>query len=212
MNRKASIITALLCAVGLMVGGLAGAGVAVADEDSYSGPGMMGGYGYGMGPDMMGGYGYGMHRGDGMRGGYGRGGYGMMGGMGMGMGYGMMGVGPMYMLDLTDAQRDKIHAIQSDTRKAHFAIMEKMAEQHDKLWKIYGADTLNVNAAMKVYDRIFDLRKQMLRSSLEAAKRMEGVLTKEQREQMKNWRHGGGWGYHRRGNPPAGMPGSMMQR
>jgi Spy/CpxP family protein refolding chaperone len=208
MNHKASVVTALLCAVGLMVGGLAGSGAATADEDNYYGTGTMGGYGYGMGPGMMGGE-YGMHRGYGREGGHGRGAYGMMGGMGMG--YGMMGVGPMYMLDLTDAQRNKIHEIQSDTRKVHFALMEKMADEHDKLWKIYGADTLDVNAAMKVYGRIFDLRKQMLRSSLQAAKRMEGVLTKEQREQMRNWRRGG---YHHRGNRPAGMPapGSMMGR
>jgi Spy/CpxP family protein refolding chaperone len=210
MNKRASMTAVLLCALGLTMGGLV-TNNAMAEEDSGYGPGMMGGYGYsyGMGPGMMGG-GYGMRGGYGQGMGYGMGGYGMMGDMGMMGGYGMMGMGPMYMLDLSDAQRSKIHDIQSSTRKAHFALMEKMADENDKLWKVYNADSLNVNAAMKVYDRIFDLRKQMMRSSLEARKQMDGVLTKEQREQMKNWSHGRGWGYHRRGNPPAGMSGPMM--
>jgi len=149
------------------------------------GPDMMGGYGpggYGMGPGMMGGYGpsgYGM--GPGMMGGYGPGGYGM--GPGMMGGYGPEGYNP---LKLTDEQRGKIADIQEDVRRKQWALMGSM---HELQSRGRGTEAPSDAEARKTYQAAADLRKQMFENSLDARKRIDAVLTKEQREQMRRgWR------------------------
>jgi Spy/CpxP family protein refolding chaperone len=125
------------------------------------GPGMMGGYGYGMGPGMMGGYGMG----PGMMGGYGRGGY----------GYGA--------LNLSEEQRTKIAAIEEEVAKRQWELMDKMHDQHYDLWR--GDES----ASRKAYEVMSSARKAMFENSLEARKRIDSVLTSEQREQLRRgWR------------------------
>ena len=154
------------------------------------GPGMMGGYGpggygpggYGMGPGMMGGYGpggYGM--GPGMMGGYG-GGYGMGPGTmgGYGGGYGIP--------DLTSEQRAKIAQIQDEFGRRQWELMDRMHQQ----WgtgDVYRDGVLDEKAARKAYEVMAEARKQMFENSLEAQKRIDAALTKQQREQMRR-----GWG------------------
>jgi len=143
------------------------------------GPGMMHGYGprgYGMGPGMMGGYGYGM-------------GHGMMGGYGYRMGPGMMGgygserSNP---LKLTDEQRGKIADIQEDVRRKQWALMSSM---HELRFRGQGAEAPSDAEARKLYQASADLHKQMFENSLAARKRIDAVLTKEQREQLhRGWR------------------------
>jgi Spy/CpxP family protein refolding chaperone len=157
---------------------------------------MTGGYGpgYGMGPGMgmMGGMGPGM-----MGGGYG--GMGMMGmgpgmmGGGYGMGPGMMGMGPLGMLDLSDEQRTKINKIFDDERKKHWGIMGKMMEEQNKLRDLYAADKPDPKKVGAVYGEIAKLQQQMIETHVQATNQMQDVLTKEQREQFRQW-HRGGWG------------------
>lgn len=143
------------------------------------GPGWGGGYGYGygMGPGMMGGgHGYGMGPGM-MGGGYGMG-PGMMGGYGPGGGYGYSG------LNLTDEQRTKIAAIEEEVAKRQWDLMDKMHDQHYDLWR--GDES----ASRKAYEVMSSARKAMFETSLEARKRIESVLTDEQRKQLqqRGWR------------------------
>src|SRR5512139_1704262 len=149
------------------------------------GPGMMGGYG--MGPGMMGGYGgYGM--GPGMMGGYGMG-PGMMGGYGMGPG--MMGPYWGSGLDLSAEQQAKINKIQDETRKAHWALMGEMMNQQAKLRDLNLAPKRDNAAIDRGYKEFGKLQQQMYDSSVEAQKRMEAVLTKEQQEKLRAyWRRG----------------------
>lgn len=149
------------------------------------GPGMMGG-GYGMGPGMMGGYGmgpgmmngYGM--GPGMMGGYGMP-HGMMGGYGMGgMEYGLP--------NLTNDQRAKIAAAQKEFRQKQWQNMEKMQELHFQLDEIYRQGKFDEQAARKNYDAVAAVHKQMFENSLEERKRIDSILTPQQREQLqKPW-------------------------
>ena len=135
------------------------------------GPGMMGG----MGPGMMGGYGPGYGMGQGMMAGYGMG-PGMMGGCGPGgYGYGIP--------DLTSEQRAKIGAIQNESARKQWALMGSMQEL---MWNrdVYRDGKFDENAARKAFDAMTQLRKQMFENSLEARKRMDGVLTPEQRKQL----------------------------
>jgi len=142
--------------------------------------------GYGMGPGMMGGYGMG----PGMMGGYGMG-PGMMGG-GQGMGPGMM-MGPYWGsgLDLTSEQQTQVNKIQDDTRKSHWNLMNEMMNQQAKLRDLNQAPKRNDAAIDSAYKEIGKLQQKMYESSVEAQKRMEAVLTKEQQEKLRTyWRRG----------------------
>lgn len=141
---------------------LAGAAVlALGAALAQPGP-MMGGYGPG---GMMGGYG------PGMMGGYG----GMMGGYGYGYGA---------LPDLTSEQRTRIAEIQRDQRARQWPLMQQM---HELMWA-EPSGSYDEQAQRRDYDKLAGLQKQMFESSLETRKRIESVLTPQQREE---WRRGG---------------------
>lgn len=139
--------------------------------------------GYGMGPGMMGGHGMG----PGMMGGYGMG-HGMMDGYGMGPG--MMGGWGPNIPDLTSEQRSKISAIQKELRQKQWTLMEKMHDDAQQ-GNIYRGGKFDEQAARRAFDARASLHKQMFENSLEAQKRIDSVLTPQQREQLQRaW--GGG--------------------
>jgi len=155
------------------------------------GPGMMGGQG--MGPGMMGGQGMG----PGMTGGQGMG-PGMMGGQGMGsgmMGGQGMGPGPMYGLDLNGDQRKQIAGIRSGLRKQHWGLHGQMMDARDELFELYADETPDPKKIGAVYGKIFDLRRQMIESAIDARNRQRAMLTAEQREQLRENAHGQEGGY-----------------
>jgi Spy/CpxP family protein refolding chaperone len=147
------------------------------------GPGMMGGYGpgYGMGPGMMHGYGMGpgMVGGDGpgMMGGYGR---------GYGMGAGMMGRA-LWSLDLSDAQRSQIAKIQDEVRRKNWDLLGKTLDERVKLREAYFSGKRDRAAILGAYKRIGELRLQRIENGLDAREQLEGVLTKEQRDELRRW-------------------------
>ena len=170
------------------------------------GPGMMRGYGYGMGgygygPGMMGGYGPGGYGPGMMRGyGYGMGGYGygpgysagMMGAYGPGMmgGYGYGGWGHGYgnvlsRLDLSADQQEKIARIQEDMRAKNWNTMGQLHTEQFKLRELYSADKPDANAIAEQQKKVDDLRRTMIKSHVDARNQIAGVLTKEQREQLR---------------------------
>lgn len=135
------------------------------------GPGYGYGYGYGEGPGMMGGYGPGM-----MGGGP---------GMGMGMGWGggpMMGGGArgLGIADLSAEQRGKIKQAQQDFWKKQWPLMQQM---HSASWD--GDTELDDQAARKNYEAVAGLHKQMFENQLELRKRINAVLTPQQREALR---------------------------
>lgn len=157
------------------------------------GPGMMGGYGPGYGPGMMGGYGRG-----GMMGGYGAGegqaygpgyGPGMMGGYGRG---GMMGYGgPLHLLDLNEQQLAKINQIQDETRRKNWSVMGKLQDERAHMRDLFSAEKRDPAAIGKQAMKIADLRRQLLEASVEAHNRIEALLTKEQKDQLRSYRRRG---------------------
>jgi Spy/CpxP family protein refolding chaperone len=179
------------------------------------GPGMMGGGygpGYGMGPGMMGGPGYGPGYGMGpgmMGGGYGMGpgmmgpgmmGPGMMGQGMMGMGPGMMGsygmgpgmMGGGYGIDLSAEQRQKLFDIQRDVESKRWDLMGKLHAEGGPMAQAFAGGTFDEQAALKAYDTMAAAHKQMFETMLDARKRMDALLTPEQREQLKR-NFGGRW-------------------
>lgn len=153
------------------------------------GMGMMGGMGYG---GSMGGYGPGMGMGPGMMGM----GHGMMGGSGMGMGMGFGRMGHLWMLDLSDEQSDKIDAIRDEVIKKQRGLMQQIWTEQDRLRELYAADKRDPAAIGKVYGKVGELQRQAFMNHLEAEKRMEEVLTKEQKAQLqRGFRRWGMMGY-----------------
>jgi Spy/CpxP family protein refolding chaperone len=121
-----------------------------------------------MGPEMMGGGG-------------------MMGG---GMGQGMMGggMGALWQLDLTDAQRQQVLKIQDDLRRKNWDLLGKTQDEQAKLRDAYyGSAKRDRAAIVAAYKRTGELRVQRIENSLEAAEKVEGVLTQQQRDQLKRW-------------------------
>lgn len=118
--------------------------------------------------------------------------------MGYGPGWGTMGSmmrGPMmgggFMmpqlrgLELNKEQRDKVRTIHREMRKKHFALMEKIMDQSDKLAELYDTDKPDPNKIGKVYDEIFKTRREMIQQHIEARNRIYDLLSKEQQEKFR---------------------------
>lgn len=140
------------------------------------GAGPRGGYGpwQGMGGGMMGGCGYGAGMGFG----------GMMGG-GM-MGGGMMGVaGPaLAALGLDEAQRNEVVKIGDELRKKRWAVAGQMQDEMAKIRDAAWSGKRDRAAILAAHKRMSELGQQQLESSLDAAERIDKVLTPEQRQQL----------------------------
>lgn len=111
---------------------------------------------------------------------------GMMGGQGMGPG--MMGghdPAALERLGLNDEQRVKVRDIQRDMQRKHHALMGSMRDLRWQAEDNARSATFDEAAARKNYDAMAALRKQLFEARLDAHKRMEAVLTKEQREQLR---------------------------
>ena len=186
---KVQRLTVRKALVALVAGiGLAAVAAPSFAESTPDNPAMMGGYGPGYGPGMMGGPGYGRGYGPGMMGGpgYGRGygpgygmGPGMMGGYGpgYGMGPGMMGgYGPGYgmgpgMMGGCGGYGYGYNALNLTDA------------QREKIQKI------QEEAARSQWEVMNKMHEAISQGWQEAQKKIDAVLTKEQREQLnRGWR------------------------
>jgi len=158
------------------------AGTALAQGPGY---GQGQGYGPGMGPGMMGGYGGGP-------------GYGPQGfGPGHGMGPGMMqgrGAGMMrgrlermaQALGLSEDQRAKVGRIMEDTRRKNWDVIGQIQSERFKLREMVRGDKVDPDAAVEQKRKVDDLKRQVMRSRLEARNQVLALLTPEQREKAKS--------------------------
>jgi Spy/CpxP family protein refolding chaperone len=134
---------------------------------------------------------------------------GMMGGHGSGM---MMGRNPMHMimsLDLNDTQRSKITKISDELNHNNWTTKGLIMDESAKLRDLYAADKRDPSAIGKEYQKIFDLKRQMIEATITAQNRIEELLTPEQRAQLKNMHHSRG-PMHEHSMPEHSMPGHSM--
>jgi len=117
-------------------------------------------------------------------------GYGMMGpGMNPGMmGFGMGPWGWGNVIDLTPEQRKKIAEIRQETARQNWQLMSKLHEQGGPMYQAYDSGEFDEQAARKAYDAMAQAHKQIFESSLDARKRIESVLTEEQKKQLRGGR------------------------
>ena len=145
---------------------------------------------------------HGMEGGMGM--GMGPGGCGCGQGMGMpemrGPGHGMMaGFGKFWKLDLNQEQRSRLSRIQYDLRRQHWNLKGKIIDEQAKLYDLHAADRPDPKKIGAVYGAIFDIRRQMIESTIEAMNRARDVLTREQQARLKQLPQGcvtGPGGHH----------------
>jgi len=208
--RKTLIAAALVGATALGTTALAqqggygpGWGMGPGMMGGMMGPGMMGGYGagpgagygpgYGMGPGMMGGGMMGGMMGPGMTGGHGPGygmGPGMMGGGMMGgMGYGML-----YQLNLSPDQWNKVNVIHEELAKKRWDLMGKLREEAFKLRNLMATEKRDRTAITNQYKKLQEMRLESFQARLDTREKLDGVLTKEQKEQLR--RFAPWWGQH----------------
>ena len=135
-----------------------------------------------MGPGMMGGNG---------------GGYGGVYGMGQGMmggGYGM-GNGTMFGytsdayagLDLTPEQQKTMAGIQEQTSKVMWQHMGAMHGQGYHMQGMFGSGPFDEVAARKSFQTMAETQKAMFELQLDGRKKIDAVLTKEQREKLSRY-------------------------
>ena len=161
------------------------AGVALAQGPGYwQGQGAGSGYGPGMGPGMMGEYGGGP--------GYGPHGYGPGRGMGPGTMHGR-GAGAMrgrwermaQALGLSENQRAKVRGIMEDTRRKNWDVLGQIRSERYRLREMLRGDKVDPNAAVEQKRKVDDLKRQVMRSRLEARNQVLALLTPEQREKAR---------------------------
>lgn len=111
---------------------------------------------------------------------HGMGGWGMMG-PGM-MGPGMMGNG-WNNLDLSQDQRNKIYAIHRELRDKQFALMDRMHESMQSS-NFYRGGKFDEQAARGAYATAEKMHRQMFENMLDAQKRVDALLTPQQRQQL----------------------------
>ncbi len=131
--------------------------------------------------------------GSGMTGGYGRG---MMGdhegGMMGGNGSGMMESPRMNMvrsLDLSDEQRSKINKLSDQLRHNNWVAQGSIMDESAKLRDLYEADKRDPATIGNVYQKIFDLKRQMIEAMIDTQNHVEELLTPEQIIQLKDMHH-----------------------
>ena len=113
-------------------------------------------------------------------------GAGMMGGHGPGMmgGYASEAYAG---LDLSPDQRKKIAGIQQETGKAQWQLMGAMHGQGYHMQGMFGPGALDEAAARKSFQAMAETHKAMFEMQLEARKKIDAVLTNEQREQLRSY-------------------------
>jgi Spy/CpxP family protein refolding chaperone len=98
-----------------------------------------------------------------------------------------MNPGALAGLKLTVEQRNKLTEIERDLKRKQWPLMGSIRELRWKQQDALKAAEVDVEALRRNYDEMSALRKQMFDLALEGRKRVEGVLTREQRAQVSEW-------------------------
>ena len=115
-------------------------------------------------------------------------GYGMMGEQGADM---MMepNMPILNALTLSEEQHSKISQLSDQLKHDNWAKQGLINDETAKLRDLYEADKRDPAAIGKEYQKIFDLKRQMIETYLDAQNHIEEVLTPEQRATLKDLRN-----------------------
>jgi Spy/CpxP family protein refolding chaperone len=115
------------------------------------------------------------------------GGFGPGGGMGPGMMGGGFGYGMLAQLNLTPEQWDKIGAIQEETSRKQWEVTGRMRDEAIKLRNLMFSEKRDRAALISQYKKVQELRQQQFQARLDVQDKIDGVLTKEQKSQVRRF-------------------------
>ena len=90
-------------------------------------------------------------------------------------------------LKLTADQRNKVTEIERDLKRKQWKLIGSIRELRWKQQDAFKAPEVNVEAVRRNYEEMSALRKQMFDVALDARKRIESVLTREQLVEVSEW-------------------------
>ena len=88
-------------------------------------------------------------------------------------------------LNLSDEQRSKLDDIADEKRRSHWELMGKRMDHSTQLRRLYAAERPDAKAIGAVYGKMFDFKRQMIESTIEANNQAKDLLTDEQRKQLQ---------------------------
>jgi Spy/CpxP family protein refolding chaperone len=91
-------------------------------------------------------------------------------------------------LTLSKEQQSQIHNLADELKHKNWATQGLINDESAKLRDLYEADKRDPTAIGKEYQKIFDLKRQMIEAYLEIQNRIEDTLTTEQRAKLKDAR------------------------
>jgi Spy/CpxP family protein refolding chaperone len=72
-------------------------------------------------------------------------------------------------------------------RAKHWELKDKIAEYKDQLHELYSKEKPDAKTIGNVYRKIFDIQRQFIELHIHTKNKKYDVLTKEQREKLKEW-------------------------
>ncbi len=124
--------------------------------------------------------------------------YGMMGqfdGTGPGMAFGIPGYGmmPRALPELIPEQSRQIEQLQAEQFERSRTLMQQLWRTQARLNELYAADKRDWDAIRGTTQKLFELQRQQHESAIELQKKIDGLLTDEQRRTMARTWYGYGW-------------------
>jgi len=92
-------------------------------------------------------------------------------------------------LALTKEQQSKIHKLADELKHKNWATQGLLNDETAALRDLYEADKRDPATIGKEYQKVFDLKRQMIETYLDIQNRIEEVLTADQVAKMKDARH-----------------------
>ena len=116
-------------------------------------------------------------------------------GAGYGMGAGMPGAGMMspgigraqWLPDLEDSQRNQLLDLQEELRAQHREIAGEVRKELARLRNAWHAPERDRQAILASWKRLGEWQQKAVEQSLDAADRMDRILTAGQREELRRW-------------------------
>lgn len=95
--------------------------------------------------------------------------------------------GTLYQLNLSPDQWNKINAIHEELAKKQWDLAGKMREEAFRLRNLMAPEKRDRSAITGQYKKVQDLQLQSMQARLDAQGKIDGVLTKEQKGQLRRF-------------------------
>lgn len=109
---------------------------------------------------------------------------------GMGMRHGYQALG------LSEQQRAEISRIREESRKSTWDLRGKLIEERVRMQNLHAVEKRDAAEIGRQVMKMAEIRRQLIEASVEAGNRIDALLTKEQKERLRNLGPGHGMMRH----------------